>query len=115
MTDQLNPGQFIQRGTPNSALTSANGKHTLNMQDDGNLVLYDGQKAIWATNTAQSDGQKAIMQEDGNFVLYHVNGKPLWASNTSGKPGCHIVLQDDGNLVIYQPVVPVWATTTAGK
>jgi hypothetical protein len=55
------------------------------------------------------------MQEDGNFVLYHVNGKLLWASNTSGKPGCHIVLQDDGNLVIYQPVVPVWATNTAGK
>jgi hypothetical protein len=115
MADRLNPGEFLQRGSANTTITSDNGKYKLVMQDDGNLVAYDGNTAIWASNTVGTDGQKAIMQPDGNFVLYHVNGKPLWASNTSGKPGCFIVMQNDGNLVIYQPNAPVWATNTAGK
>ena len=34
-------------------LTSGNGRFTLMMQDDGNLVAYDGGTPYWATNTAQ--------------------------------------------------------------
>ncbi|HEX7842407.1 MAG TPA: hypothetical protein VF469_33270 [Kofleriaceae bacterium] len=115
MADRLNPGQSLQRGTANNQLRSANGVYTLVMQDDGNLVVYHGTRPLWATNTAGTDGQRAIMQTDGNFVLYHVNGSPLWASNTAGRPGSFVIMQNDGNLVIYQPNVPVWASNTAGQ
>lgn len=116
MTDRLNPGEFIERNSPNNKITSANGKYTLIMQDDGNLVIYNNHqgKPLWATGTDGTDCKQAIMQDDGNFVLYHVNGKPEWATGTNGRPGCHIIMQDDGNLVIYQPVVPVWASNTVG-
>jgi hypothetical protein len=115
MADRLNPGDYLQRGTANTTITSASSKYRLVMQEDGNLVAYDGNNAIWAANTSGTDGQKAIMQNDGNFVLYHVDGRPLWASNTSGRPGSYVIMQNDGNLVIYQPNAPVWATNTVGK
>lgn len=113
MTDRLNPGQFIKRNSASDRITSANGRYTLIMQNDGNLVVYNQGKPIWATNTAGTDGEMAIMQADGNFVLYRVNGDPLWASNTVGGAGAFVIMQDDGNLVVYQQV-PVWASNTAG-
>jgi len=110
------------------------------MQDDGNLVMYDSQnKAIWATNTTQTEEKKhsdtlkeneqlkanesivsangvytAIMQGDGNFVIYKQGGGPIWASNTSGS-GALVILQGDHNLVVYQGSSPKWASDTGGK
>ncbi len=41
------------------------------MQTDGNLVLYwNGHGALWSSNTANTAGNRAIMQTDGNFVVY---------------------------------------------
>ena len=60
------------------------------MQGDGNLVLYEGGKPMWASDTsgrsAECDnlGCKAQFQTDGNLVIY-VGGKPIWASHTAGK------------------------------
>jgi len=90
----------------NDRLLSPNGKFTLIMQGDGNLVLYsaDANKAIWASNTWNTPTRvtHAIMQTDGNFVCYDDAGKAYWASNTWGfHPGAFVVLQGDGNLVIF--------------
>jgi hypothetical protein len=113
MSDRLNPGQTLQRGTDHDRLKSASGTYSLIMQEDGNLVLYKaGGHALWASNTAGTDSQRAVMQNDGNFVIYKVNDQAIWASNTAGKPGCFLIMQNDGNLVIYQPNAPVWATGT---
>ncbi|WAS96580.1 lectin [Nannocystis punicea] len=114
MTDRLDPGQFIKRNTPDDRITSANGRYSLIMQNDGNLVIYNQGSAIWATNTAGTDGETAVMQTDGNFVLYRVNGTPLWASNTAGRPVSYVIMQDDGNLVVYQTLA-TWASNTAGQ
>jgi hypothetical protein len=54
------------------------------------------------------------MQVDGNLVLYHVDNTPAWDSSTFGE-GIFLAVQDDGNLVLYKPIVPVWATNTAGN
>ena len=96
-----------------STQISCDGRFILNMQRDGNLVLYEGGTPLWATNTVGKSTAFAVMQGDGNFVLYNTTGKPIWASNTAGHPGAFIVVQNDGNLVIYDSSSRVlWASNT---
>jgi hypothetical protein len=102
--------------TANQSLTSCNGDYTLTMQGDGNLVLYKGSTALWASNTAGTAADEAIMQGDGNFVVYTSAGSPLWASGTAGNPGADLVVQNDGNVVVYSASgAALWATGTNGK
>lgn len=122
MTDRLQDGQQLNI---NDKLVSPNGRYTLWMQTDGNLVLYhdsiDVSTAYWSTDTWWlPDNERPVcapMQSDVNFVLYDGNGIPRWASGTWG-PGYvapYIVLQDDGNLVIYHNGTrPVWASGGIG-
>lgn len=96
-----------------TALDSANGDYQLKMQDDGNVVLYRGSNALWASNTvynpyellsdAMTPPFKLVMQADGNLVAYG-NGNAYWSSETSYGDmfGPYtLVVQDDGNCVIY--------------
>jgi len=112
MSDELKSGARLLN--TNQSITSKNTHFRLTMQKDGNLVVYrtKDEKAIWASNTAQTDVYEAVMQGDGNLVLYHADSRPAWASNTAGQPGSFLVMQDDGNLVIYRPNAPVWASNT---
>jgi hypothetical protein len=113
MTDRLNPGENLQ---VDESLTSPDGRFSLRLQGDGNLVLYgpDGQP-LWATGTDGQEVGTAPMQDDGNLVLYSPGGDPVWASDTFGNGGAYLVLQDDGNLVIYAADgSPLWATNTSG-
>jgi hypothetical protein len=113
MTDRLTPGQSLQ---VNESLTSSAGQFSLELQDDGNLVLYDADRQpVWAAGTDGQQVSRATMQEDGNLVLYSPGGDPLWASDTYGNDGAYVVLQDDRNLVIYSADGnPIWATNTTG-
>jgi hypothetical protein len=106
----MNPGDVLH---PGDSITSPSGNYLLAMQTDGNLVLYSGTCALWASNTNGKPVAVCIMQGDGNLVLYNGSAKAVWASNTSGKPGAYLVVQDDGNVVIYQPSgAALWATNT---
>jgi hypothetical protein len=112
MSDRLNAGEQLDSF---GKLDSPNGKVSLVMQGDGNLVLIrtsDG-KALWASNTDGRPVNRAVMQGDGNFVCYDTSGHARWASNTDNHPGTYLVLQDDGNLVLYQNANAIWATNTA--
>jgi len=61
------------------------------------------------------------LQDDGNFVVYDLNkavgdvpGGAIWASNTAGNPGAFLRLQDDGNLIITaQSGQVVWTSQTS--
>jgi hypothetical protein len=111
----LSPGRSLFRG---AAMRSNDGRFTLWMQADGNLVLYDGrngtQKAIWVRGGLRA--YRLSNQHDGNLVLYDQADRPLWASNTSGKGDSTLWLQEDGNLVLYAhypaPAKPSWASNT---
>jgi hypothetical protein len=103
--DTLNQGYALARGY---GLESPSGRFHLDMQHDGNLVLYrrDDNKPIWHSNTWYSfwgspGGENAILQNDGNFVVYSYEGSALWASNTNGLGENYLRVQDDGNMVIY--------------
>lgn len=83
-------------------LTSLDGRYTLNMQSDGNLVLRDPSgRAVWASGTSGNTGADAEMQNDGNFVIYKPGHIAIWATNTAGNSGARLVMQNDCNLVIY--------------
>lgn len=95
-------------------LTPESLRRNLFVQSDGNLVMYDQNRPIWATNTSGAPGPVTlILQTDGNLVLYGAGNRVLWHSNTAGMGGNILVFQNDGNLVMYRPGnVPVWATHT---
>ncbi|MFD8479136.1 ricin-type beta-trefoil lectin domain protein [Kitasatospora sp. NPDC059673] len=98
---------------PGTSIVAA-GTH-LDMQADGNLVLYSKAtgRALWSTSTWGHPGARAAMQADGNFVLYDANGGGLWSTGTYGHANAHLVVQDDNNTVLYGPQGdPLWSTGT---
>jgi hypothetical protein len=102
--------------TTGQSVTSCNGDYTLDMQGDGNLVLYQNGTALWASNTSGSAADKASMQGDGNLVLYTSSGSAVWSSGTAGNDGADLVVQNDGNVVIYSASgTALWDTGTNGK
>jgi beta-glucanase (GH16 family) len=115
--NQLRSGQRLLRG---QQLDSSNGRFHLAMQADGNLVIYDGSSAIWATGTwnlpADRRPTRAEMQADGNFVLYNDANQGAWASGSwgAGRVNPFLEIQDDGNLVIYHNGrSALWASGTS--
>jgi hypothetical protein len=85
--------------------TMKGGSSTLNMQGDGNLVLYRDGLAKWAssTNGKGKGPYQFYMQPDGNLVVYDSTKKALWASNTyrKGTGPYRAVIQGDNNFVVY--------------
>lgn len=109
--DGLALGQSIRVG---EALTSSDGRYTLTLQRDGNLVLYrvSPRAPLWDSETDGDVATRATLQGDGNFVVYGPDG-PLWASGTDGERITRAVLQSDGNFVLYRSDrSAAWATGT---
>jgi surface antigen len=98
-------GQYLDSGTNH---------YTLQMQSDGNLVLYTASgQPLWDTQTAGHPGAYAVQQGDGNFVVYSSANKALWSAALNSS-GARLCMQTDGNLVIYSTANrPVWATDTS--
>lgn len=108
--DQLLPGEIL---LPGQQMVSTDNRFRLVFQLDGNVVLYFGGAALWATATMTGASMYLDMQGDGNLVLYDPALTPLWYAVTS-TPGARLVLQNDGNLVIYSGATALWATGTGG-
>jgi len=54
----------------------------LEMQTDGNLVVYNRHnKPTWSSNTWQT-GHHLCVQDDFNVVVYNAHNQPVWATNT---------------------------------
>jgi hypothetical protein len=112
--DKLVAGEEL---LPGMKIISADGSHTLIQQEDGNMVVYNGDgKPTWASGKNGQNIEKCVMQKDGNLVQYLPYHVPVWASNTNGNEGAYLVMQNDGNLVIYDRYnMPLWASDTAGR
>ena len=85
------------------SLVSPNGRFSLDMQADGNLVLYGAGLVLWDSGTVHDAPDYAILQGDGNLVIYQ--GQALWSSGTdqSTRGVFTLTVQDDGNVVLYSP------------
>lgn len=93
---------------PGQDLVSPSRTYRLTMQNDGNLVLYQGSKSLWSTGTT-GNGSHASMQSDGNLVLRSASGAALWATGTEQHHGADLALHDDGNLIVWDGARPVWS------
>ena len=107
--DRLNAGQSLSGGQ-----SLAQGGYLFTMQNDCNLVLYDNNRAVWASGTnGRASGCVLKMQSDGNLVIYS-GSRVIWASNTNRQNGnYYLILQRDRNVVIYDNSNnAIWATGT---
>lgn len=115
------PGNFfLAAGTRQQWTTCKGNTMDLNMQTDGNFVLYVNGQPKWASHTSSSIGNYVWFQRDGNLVVYNIDywtGQvyPAWSSSTRTRGAARLSLQDDGNLVIYTATGKVlWASHTSG-
>jgi hypothetical protein len=103
------PGQTL---TPGQWRISTDGRYRLDMQTDGNLVLYDEQqnhKPLFESRTGNNPGAFARLQTDGNFVILTPSGRVLFHTATGGQPVKHLAVQSDGNLVLVSMSgQPIW-------
>jgi len=99
-----------------------NGNYRVNMQGDGNLVLYEdpGSHPKWSAQSDKSApakiqaGSEAFLEKDGHLYLRKA-GKQVWKSkNSHDGPGPYtLTLQGDRNFVIYDKNgKPLWSTNT---
>lgn len=81
------------------------------MQGDGNLVLYNNNQAVWASNTGGNMNARLVLQDDGNLVIYSKNGQSIWASNTAQSVEVKEVVKVE---VVETPVETVVVTQNTG-
>jgi hypothetical protein len=126
--DRIVQGQRLSDG---ASLMSASGGYSLQMQTDGNLVIYHegnsiktNQTVIWATNTAGHPGAYLLLDTTGEVLVQQPKNlnagtalesenqrvqqqdQVLWRSGVKGKAGVPywLWMQHDGNLVVYQGI-----------
>ncbi|WP_437298564.1 PAN domain-containing protein [Sorangium sp. So ce426] len=103
---------------PGQRLTAPSCYYHVDMQSDGNLVIYGGQGTsypIWATNTVGWGGY-VVMQPDGNLVMYDWSDAPVWSTDTWGYNYSSYAIQNDGNSVVYSSTgYPLWDSDTYGE
>nr|1DLP_A Chain A, Lectin Scafet Precursor [Hyacinthoides hispanica]1DLP_B Chain B, Lectin Scafet Precursor [Hyacinthoides hispanica]1DLP_C Chain C, Lectin Scafet Precursor [Hyacinthoides hispanica]1DLP_D Chain D, Lectin Scafet Precursor [Hyacinthoides hispanica]1DLP_E Chain E, Lectin Scafet Precursor [Hyacinthoides hispanica]1DLP_F Chain F, Lectin Scafet Precursor [Hyacinthoides hispanica] len=84
------------------------------MQSDCNLVLFDSDVRVWASNTAGATGCRAVLQSDGLLVILTAQNTIRWSSGTKGSIGNYVlVLQPDRTVTIYGP--GLWDSGTSNK
>jgi hypothetical protein len=102
--DQLHPKDKL---LPGEQLVSQNRQFRMQLQLDGNLVLFDGNDDIWESETQDRAVTHCTMQTDGNLVIYD-GDSVVWASGTGHRTEACLEIRDDGNAVIYASV-PIWS------
>jgi hypothetical protein len=59
----------------------------LDMQTDGNVVLYNDFNYVgWSPNIYGKGGDRLVVQDDRNVVVYTSSGAPVWATDTWVRP-----------------------------
>ena len=103
---------------PGEVMRTDDGRTTLVMQGDGNLVLHrTGGPALWASGTSGS-GAGAVVRPDGRLEVRLADGRVLWTSPSQVPagtgPGAVLAL-DDGELRVQRPRAGAPPLTTWGS
>jgi hypothetical protein len=124
-----------------ATMTNGTGSATVfQVQDDSNLVVYSGGRAVWSSGSyvtyahvagrlvpdLRSQNGRYSFGVPGNSMHVWDRSVPTWGVNCLNDPRVNcssiagrLYLQTDGNLVWYQPgknggQVPVWNSGTQG-
>jgi hypothetical protein len=67
-------GNLVKYNSSGTAIWSSGtmgmGVTALDMQSDGNLVLYSGATPVWASNTTGNPGAHLSLQDDGSLAIF---------------------------------------------
>lgn len=110
---QLGSGSQLQEG---QYLQSSDGRFTLDMQTDGNLVLYGpAQTWLWGSATSRLSGVSyAALNSNGDLALFDSQGNQLWSLGVSGASTATV--QSDGNFCLNNSSGGVvWCSHTGGQ
>ena len=66
--------------------SGTSGATRLAMQEDGNLVIYDGYKPLWASGTDGNPMAALRFSPNGNIVICGASGKLLWDAKLQAAP-----------------------------
>jgi len=58
------------------------------------------EKDLWTSNTAGKGPYKLNVQQDGNSVLFGRDGNGKWSTGTNGWGGARMMVESDGNLTV---------------
>jgi predicted lipoprotein with Yx(FWY)xxD motif len=121
---QADGNLVVRAADGNPIFYTATGKDRgklLGVQNDGNVVIYDGaNKGLWSSKNqgiklypdqalhakqtrVSSNGEyRLVQQTDGNLTVTQISTKKvMWASQTHDNPGAYTIMGGDGNLVVY--------------
>lgn len=91
-------------------IDSANSQYHFGVLPDGNLAVGGPAGAEWDADIHDAPGARLDVQADGNLVLYKADGGVRWASNTSGvnvklvmQDDRNIVLYNGDGAVLWSP------------
>jgi hypothetical protein len=105
----LEPGQSLGRDV---VKMSCDGRTSLVMQGDGNLVLYrNGVGPLWASCTGDASTYGVYMQGDGNLVVYAPGGA-RFDSHTSGHANARLVFEGNRIAIRTPTNALVWSSQT---
>lgn len=93
--DELQAGEHLESANGDYRLYFQGSDGNLVLRDTGTG------DALWASHTNGDGGTELNLQGDGNLVMYTDDGEPVWASHTAGSGADELVLEDDGALVLY--------------
>jgi hypothetical protein len=97
VNDTTLPGQWVNGAPINpdwvtiwtAGETAGQAISEIDMQADGNFVVYVGHTPVYNSQTDQNNytnGAFIRMQDDGDLVLF-LNGQPIWNTGTNARAG----------------------------
>ncbi len=103
----LQQGDSLKFGSSDNQVWSCNHDYLLNLAENGSIVeVHEEYGNVW--QHSGETGDHLDMQSDGNLVLYDTAGKALWATMTNGHAGAYLSLGDDGSLVVKDGSTTLW-------
>ena len=103
---------------PFIGLRSPNGRYYFGNTDDGKVYIKDGANIIWNSYTTGAAGGYLMFQADGNLVLYAGTGAPwaTFTIGANLKMPLKLSMNDDGSLIITDNTGAfVWGTNMVGS
>ncbi len=74
------PGGWVSLGGAPTYTGPSGGGTNLNMQGDGNLVIYNGSTPIWASGTSSPGANLQLNKDAGDLAVVDTSGNILWQS-----------------------------------